>query len=124
MTIGALKHRDISEVDGVLKRLFGGVTAIAFTRCQTAEVYRVFEGAGAWILFGWARGIEKHLVADIAIVGDHLAGIALVLTIVATETTRRLHVTDVVWVGLPVGLHLRKEIVLINALNLRNGSVN
>jgi hypothetical protein len=29
MTIGALKHRDVSKVDGVLKWFVGGVAALA-----------------------------------------------------------------------------------------------
>lgn len=50
----------------------------------------MFEGSGVWILFDRARGIVKHRVADVAIVADRFAGVALVLAIVATETSRRL----------------------------------
>src|ERR1044072_7100018 len=100
------------------------MTAFAFTRRETAEIDRVFERSGSWILFRRARGIVKHLVADVAIVRDHLAGFALVLTIVTTETTRRRKVADVIWVCLPIGLHLGKEVVLIDALNLRDRAVH
>lgn len=47
----------------------------------------MFEGPGSWILLGRARGIEEHLMTNVAVVCDHFAGIALVLTIVTAETT-------------------------------------
>jgi hypothetical protein len=84
----------------------------------------MFEVPGSWILFGRARGIEEYHMTNVAVVADHLAGIALVLAIVTTETTRRYEVTDVVWMSLPISLHLREEVGLVDSLNLCDGSVN
>ena len=78
----------------------------------------MFEGSGAWVLFDGARGIVKHRVADVAIVADHFAGVALVLAIVATETSTEIKMTDVVRVGLPIHFHFRKCCSLINSLHL------
>ena len=47
----------------------------------------MFEGSRMWVLFDGTRGIVKHRVADVAVVADHFAGIALVLAIVTTETS-------------------------------------
>ena len=55
MTIDALKHRDVAQIDRVLEGFVGLVTALTFTRLQASEVYRVFEGSGARVLFGWSR---------------------------------------------------------------------
>ena len=63
-------------------------------------------------------------MADVAIVSDYLAGIAFVLAIVTTETTRRSQVTDVVWMSLPVSLHFREEISLEDPLHLRDSAIN
>ena len=108
----------------MLEGLVGCVAGLALARGETAEVDGMFEGSRVWVLFDRARGIVKHRVADVAIVTDHFAGVALVLAIVTTETSGRLQVTDVIRMSLPVSLHLRKEVVLIDALNLFDGAVN
>ena len=71
----------------MLKRLIGLMTAFAFTIFQPSKVDRMFEGTAARILRGRACGIVEHGVTEGAIVSDYLAGIAFVLTIMATETT-------------------------------------
>ena len=63
-------------------------------------------------------------MADVAIISDFLAVITLVFTIVAAKTSGRSDVTDIVGVGLPVGLHFREKVALVDALHFRNRSVN
>ena len=84
----------------------------------------MFERSGAGVLLGGTRGIIENRVTDVAVVADHLARIALVLTIVATETTGRNQVADVVWVSLPISLHFRKEVSLVDALDLFDRAVH
>ena len=84
----------------------------------------MFERSGAGILIDGARRIEKHCVADVAIVADDFARVAFVLAIMTTETTGRDQMTDVVRMRLPVSFHLRKEVGLVDALHLFDGSVN
>ncbi|MDT4954380.1 MAG: hypothetical protein QOJ02_2518, partial [Acidobacteriota bacterium] len=59
----------------------------------------------------------QYRVTGVAVVADDLPGIALVLTVVAAETALRIEVAYVVRVSLPVGLHLREEIGLVDALD-------
>jgi len=73
---------------------------------------------------GRAPLLENHRVARITIFWYYLAISVHVLAIVATETSRRLQVTDVVWMSLPVSLHLRKKVALIDALNLFDRAVD
>ena len=87
MTLRALEHRDVAEVDRVLEGLVGRVASFTLARSEAAEVDGMFEGSGMWVLFNRARGIVKHRVADVAIVTDHFAGVAFVLAIVTTETS-------------------------------------
>lgn len=49
-------------------------------------------------------------MTDIAVIVDSLAGVAYVLSVMTTEATGEIEMTDVVGVRLPVGLHLGKEI--------------
>lgn len=124
MTVGALKHRNIAEVDRVLERFVRTVTSLALTCSEAAEVDGMFEGPGVWVLFNRTRGVVEHGVADVAIVADHFARAALVLAVVTTETSGRYQMTDVIWVRLPVSLHLRKEVDLVDALHLFDGAVD
>ena len=124
MTLGALEHRDVAEVERVLEGLVSRVTTLTLTSSQTTEIDGMFEGSGVWVLFGRTSGVVQHGVADVAIVADHSAVTTLVLAVVTPKTSGRSQVTDVVWMSLPVSLHLREEIDLIDALNLLDGAVN
>ena len=124
MTLGALEHRDVAEVDRVLEGLVCRVAGVTFTRSETAEVDGMFEGSGVWVLFNRTRGVVEHGVADVAIVADDFARAALVLAVVTTESSGRYQMTDVVGMRLPVSLHLRKEVDLVDALHLFDGPVD
>ena len=44
VTLDALKHRDIAQVDGVPKRLVCFVTGIALAVCEAAKIHRMLKG--------------------------------------------------------------------------------
>src|SRR5262250_1187550 len=76
------------------------------------------------ILFRWRRRIVDHRVTDVAVVADDLAAVADVLAVVTAEATGKVKMSNVVRMRLPVGLHLRKEISLENALNFGDSGVD
>ena len=43
MTLGALEHRDVAEVDGVLEWFVGCVASVTLARSEAAEVNGMFE---------------------------------------------------------------------------------
>jgi hypothetical protein len=55
-------------------------------------------------------------VTDITVVAYHLSGVTYVLAIVTAETTGEVKVTDIVWVCLPIRLHLREGVRLEDSL--------
>src|SRR5262245_50140144 len=124
MTLDTLEHRNITEIDGVLKRSVGPVTRVALTIRETTEIHRMLKRSGSGILLGRTRRIVKHRVADVAIISYYLAGAADVFAIMTAETTCGSQVTDVIRMGLPIGFHLGKEIDLIEALHFGDRSVN
>ena len=89
-----------------------------------SEVYRMLEGA----VGRTDRLASKHLVygsvADCTVVPYYLALIAEVLAIVASETTLRVQMPKVIWRRAIVGLHLWKEISLVDALDLGDSTAN
>src|SRR3954452_1610194 len=52
-------------------------------------------------------GLAQEVVADVAVLGDHLAVLRHVLVVVAAEAAFEIEVADVVGVRAPVDLHLR-----------------
>ena len=69
----------------MLKRLVCLVAKLAFVIFQRAEINRVLEGTGLHVFLRVPGRVVDHRVADVAVVGDDLAGIAYVITIVTTE---------------------------------------
>lgn len=61
-------------------------------------------------------------MTDVAVVGDHFAGVADVLAIVTAEAAREIQMADVIGVRLPVGLHLREKVGLKDPLNFGDGA--
>ena len=122
MTFYALEARYVPKIYRMFERFVGLVASFAFAISQASEIDRMLEEFG---LQGRRRirGISQDGVTDIAVVADHFARVANVLTIVTAETTREIEMTDVVWMGLPVGLHLGKEIGLIYTLGLTYGAL-
>ena len=72
----------------MLKGLVCFMAELAFVIGKTSEINRMLEGSGSHILLGRSSGIVDHRVADVAIIPDHFARIAYVLTIVAAKATR------------------------------------
>src|ERR1700730_8407034 len=124
MAFHTLEHRNIAEIDWMLEGLGRSMARLAFPVGEAAKINRVLEGAGLRIFFGLAGRVIEHRMADVAIIPDYLACTAHVLAVVATEAAGRSQVTNVVGMSLPVGLHLGKEVDLINALNLRDCTIN
>jgi len=86
MAFNALKHRNIAQVHGMFEWLVGFMASFAFSICQAAQVDRVLNGQRLENCCRSSR-VRQNGVTNRAIVGNHLAGIANVLTSVTTETT-------------------------------------
>ena len=124
MALGALKHRNIAEIDWMLEGFIGFVTGLAFAVGQRAQIHRMLKGTCFDIALRWRSGVIDHRVANIAIAADDFSGIAHVFAVVTTKTTREVQVADVVWMRLPIGFHLREKIRLEESLNLFNRTVH
>jgi hypothetical protein len=84
MTLGALEHRNVSQIDGMLKRLVGFVAAVTLAICQRSQIDRMLE----WARLnrrGRVQGIVDHRVAHVAIICNDFACVADVFAIMATE---------------------------------------
>jgi hypothetical protein len=124
MALDALKHRDVAEVNWMLKWLVRLVTELAFAIGEASEIDRMLESSGPRILFWRSSRVVDHRVADVAIIPDHFARIANMLAIMATETARRIEMADVVGMRLPIRFHLREKVRLEDALNLFDAGLN
>ena len=124
MAFNALKHRDVAQVDRMLKGLVCFVAELAFVIGKPSKINRVSERSGLHILFGWSSGIVDHRVANVAVIPDHFAGVADVFAVMTAETSRRIEMADVVWMRLPIRFHLREKVRLEDALNLFDGGAN
>ena len=59
-------------------------------------------------------------MADRTVVSDHLTFLAEMLSIMTSKTPLGVVVPDVVYMSLPVSLHLREEVGLVNSLQFRD----
>ena len=62
-------------------------------------------------------------MTDIAVVLNNAPIATYMFPIVTAETALRIEVTDVIGMGLPIGVHLREEVGLEDSLGLSNGSL-
>ena len=95
-----------------------------------ATELRMFSPQGPWMVeflghFHLCRFRHRHLLTDdsmakLAVFSDHLAIAADMIPLMAAEATRVERMTDVVGMGAPVHLHLRKHVSLIEPLDLGN----
>ena len=122
MALCALERRYVAKIYRMFERLVGLVAGLALTLRQSAEIHGMPERSGLCILSRWPGRIEDDCVADVAIVADDLAAVADMFTIVAAEASREMKMPDIVWVGLPVSLHLWEKVSLENALGFRDRS--
>ena len=70
----------------MLKRFIGFVAGFALAIGEAAQIDRVLNRQ-RFKCGGWTRRIGQDGVADVAIVRNHLARVANVLTIMTAETT-------------------------------------
>jgi len=102
----------------MLKRLVSLVAELTLVFVgEPAKVNRMLKGPGFYRGCRIQR-IVDHGVTNIAVLGNHFAGVADVLAIMAAETAREVKMTNIVWVRLPVGLHLGEKVGLKDTLNL------
>ena len=87
MTFNALEHRDITQINWMLKRLARFMARLAFPVGEASKINRVLERPGLRISFGLASRVVEHRMADVAIIPDYLASIAYVLAVVATKAS-------------------------------------
>ena len=87
MALNTLEHRDIAEINRMLKRLVRLMAKLAFVIRKASEINWMLEGSGSHILLGWSSGIVDHRVADVAVISNHLAAIANVFAVMTAETT-------------------------------------
>src|SRR5216683_1094877 len=123
MALNTLEHRDITKINRMLEWLVSFVARLAFAVGQRAEINRVLEWSGLYRR-GRIQRVVDYRVAEVAVVVDNFAGVADVLAVVTAEAAREIKMTDVVWVSLPVGLHLGKKVSLKDALNFRDGALD
>src|SRR5215472_1998428 len=101
MAIAAVDLGEVAQIDGVLKAGFGH-------GCQVHSTLNLAE----------------YRVAGIALLGQHLAVRADMLAIVTAEAAIEVEMPDVVGMGLPVQLHLRKRCLPVDALQFSNRVAN
>ena len=101
----------------MLEGLICFVAKLAFVFLERAKVNGVLKWTGLHVLFRRPGRVVDHRMADVAIVRNDFAAVADVLAVVTAEATREVKMANVVWMGLPVSLHLRKKVSLKDALN-------
>ena len=109
MALHALEHRNVAQVDRVLKRRVRLVATFAFAFRKASKIDWMLIGAKLHRSRGICR-IINYGMANIAVVSNDLASTAHVLTVVATKTTIEIKMSDVVRVSLPVSLHFGEKI--------------
>ena len=122
MTLDTLKHRDVTKINRMLERLIRFMAILAFVVSERAQINRVLKWSGLNILLRRRRRVIDHCVADVAVIANDFAGVADVLAIVAAEAAGGIKMADVVWMSLPISLHLWKEVSLKDSLNFRDGA--
>jgi hypothetical protein len=118
MTLNALKHRNVAQVHRMLEGLIRFMAFLALLVSETAQVNWMLERAGLGILFHRPCRVINNWMANVAVVSNAFAVVANVLAIVTTEAPRRIKMTDVVGMRLPIRLHFWEEVSLKDALNL------
>ena len=89
MTLDALEHRDVSQIDRMSKRLIWFMASLAFAICQPAKINRMLISAEFHRRCRVSR-IVNHGVTDVAVLADDLARIAHMFTIVTTKTAAKI----------------------------------
>lgn len=116
MALDALEHRDVSEIDRVLERLISFVARLALSIGESAKIDWMLKRISTYVEFSGSCGVVNHCMADVAIISDYFPSVTHMLAVVAAETSGKIQMADIVWMGFPVCLHLREEIGAEDAL--------
>jgi len=57
--------------------------------------------------------LGKNGMTKVTISRNNLSILAFMIAIVAPEAPIELHMTDMIWIGIPVGFHFREEVFVI-----------
>jgi len=107
--------------------LEGSVTFVAgraLPGILVAEIYGVLKHVARGNRRFAAKTLVNRSVADRAFVSDNLPVVAEMLAIVTTETALGIVMSDVVDVCLPIRLHLREKVGLVDPLKLGDRTVD
>src|SRR5690242_13336087 len=110
MTLDTGELRNVPKIHGMFEWTFTRVTCLAFQRGEITKFDGMFIRAHLRISFGRRSGVVNHCVTDVAVVSNHLAILADMLSIVTPEASREIEVANVVRMSLPIDLHLGKRI--------------
>ncbi len=124
MTLGTLERRDVSKIDRMLERLVRLVAMVASVSGQRSQVDRVLKGARLDIFLRRPGRVVDNRVTHVAVISNDFSRLADVVAGMTSKTPRSIKVTEVVWMSLPIGLHLREKVVLKNALNFRDRALD
>ena len=97
MALGALEHRNVTEIHWMFEWLVGLVTGLAFSAVEGAEIDGMLEACDLYRSCGILRVIDD-CVTNIAVLANNFAAITDVLSVMTTKTTGRVKVADVIWV--------------------------
>src|SRR6476620_10141570 len=104
--------------------------AVAFVTCGTlpgvlvAKISRMLENSVGRLEHASAERLLQRCVTDRAVVSNYASVTARVLAVVTSETSLSVQVPEIIYVGLPIGLHLREEVCLIDLFHFGNGRGN
>ena len=115
-----LKLRDVAQIYRMFERLVRLMTCVAAVGLKGTEIDRMFERTRLDVGLRRPLRIVKHGVTNVAIVGDHLARLAYVVSIVTAEAAGEVNVSDIIRMRLPVRFHLGEEVGLVNILDRRD----
>jgi len=87
MAFNALKHRDVAEINRMLKWLVRLMARLALSLSQAAEIDGMLKRAGSRVVFRRSRRIVEYRVADIAIIPDYFASISNGLAVMTAEAS-------------------------------------
>ena len=123
MAFRALKLGNVAQVERMLEGSVTFVAGRALPSILVAEIYGVLKHLARGNKRFAAKTLVNGGVADRAFVSDNLTLVAEMLAIVTTETALGIVMSDVVYVCLPIRLHLWEKICLIYPLKLSDSAV-
>ena len=83
-----MELRNITKIDRMLELLIRLMARVASPISKGTEIHRMDKRTGLHVRRRRIVRIIKRRVADVAVIRDHLAGVAEVLAVMASETAR------------------------------------